>query len=165
MRADKKQERENQKLLEWLKRAGQDTSQVKIEQQPIQKESIQTHSLHAEAASAYWEKGKEFRDVTCRECGAIFATNYGHNVRYCSDPCRKKALEKIGIAWSPFKTQHERWGRIPPLIVPPEALVLLKELREEGQNHVPTEVVSVDLPVSSDQWMDDSQEFQDFSLD
>lgn len=135
MKAHKKQERANKKLAEILAKRGYDTQTLDLDDH-APTESISQQSLEGEAVLAYWERGREFREKDCTQCGKRFATNY-NSVANCSDKCRRDALAAIGITWSPVKTQHERWGRTPPLVVPQEALILLAEIRQQQNEPQP----------------------------
>jgi len=70
----------------------------------------------------------------CKRCEEPFGTNY-QSVAYCSDNCRAKALEKIGIQWNPHKRPEERWGGQPPLVIPPEAIDAMVKLLRKGRAH------------------------------
>lgn len=167
MKAHKKAQRAEKKALELLAKLGADTSSLKNSSSSYApRESISQKSLEAEATIAYWESGKVFREKECSHCGRRFATNYA-SVANCSDKCRAEELAKIGIEWSPFKTQHERWGRTPPLVVPQEALDLIKEIRAEGQSqsHAQSESDVDAVPESEHQSTDDIHTLPHFSLD
>jgi hypothetical protein len=65
----------------------------------------------------------------CKECNAPFTTRYP-SVGYCGDMCRASALRKRGIIWwAKGTTEQEKWGgRIPPGMIPPEALRAMKTI-------------------------------------
>lgn len=100
-----------------------------------------TASREAESVLALIARQDLFTAKFCKECSGPFATNFA-DVAYCSDECRKSALEKRGIEWNPLKHPEDRWGyngpryhddegkehNVPfpaPLVVPPEALKVL----------------------------------------
>lgn len=159
MKAHKKQERKNKGMLDWLAKHGKDVSNIDIDT-IAPTESISASSLEGEAALAYWEKGKDFKEKKCTHCGRTFATNY-NSVGNCSDRCRIAELADIGITWSPSKTQHERWGRTPPLVVGQEALEVLKSARQAQESDTSD---SLSTPQQETQLTDDSHTVPDFSL-
>lgn len=167
MKEHTKAQRAEKKALEMLAKLGVDTSKVQASPTTYSRtESISEKSLQAEATLAYWESGREFREKTCSHCGKKFATNY-NTVGNCSDKCRIEELALIGIEWSPTKTQHERWGRTPPLVVPQEALELIEQIRSENLEEVPVQDessldVDDELPHQS---TNDSHTVPEFSLD
>ncbi len=82
----------------------------------------------AEATLLYINRrGKGFLTKRCQRCDREFATEY-YSVGYCGNPCRVRALADIGIVWDPYKPEYERWGGTPPLVVPPIALSLAKQV-------------------------------------
>jgi hypothetical protein len=161
MKREKKAAREHQKMLDWLARNNKNVDVSTIET-PVEsgRETFPEVHLQGQAALAYWENGKIFVEKKCRTCGGIFASNYQH-VDTCTMKCLKRAVEDLGLTWRPEKPLHERWGRTPPLLVPPEALIVLKEHREalEMEAQRPPESVP-----QSPQPMDDSPIDRDFSL-
>lgn len=81
-------------------------------------------------ANFYYSTDEEWYFKNCTYCGEEFFFSWSSKgVGYCSVNCAKKALEKIGISWNPDKSPTERWGKIIPAVVPPEAAKLAKELR------------------------------------
>lgn len=65
----------------------------------------------------------------CKECNSPFTTRYPA-VGYCGDLCRAAALRKRGIIWwAKGTTEQEKWGgRIPPGMIPPDALRAMKTI-------------------------------------
>lgn len=94
--------------------------------------SAETARREADATILFLENPKGFRQATCKQCSRQFATNYG-SVAMCSDQCRIQWLRNIGIEWDRTKKQEERWGRVVPLTVPPDALVLANEVLQEAK--------------------------------
>ena len=86
-----------------------------------------TNSREAEGVIAYFQTPQLFKEIECAECGKPFAVNRA-NVSRCSDHCRARYLESIGIIWDKTKPPHERWDMKEPLVVPPPALELLKQM-------------------------------------
>lgn len=72
----------------------------------------------------------------CGECGMVFGTNYLY-VGYCSDHCRRVALDKAGIRYNPTKNEYTAKEE-EPLIIPPGALSALRDLLSVIVN--PTEI-------------------------
>jgi hypothetical protein len=120
----------------------------------IEASTKQPAYYEAEALLLAIEKPARFIYKICKreECKEPFGTNY-RGVAYCSDNCRKKDLAKIGIRWSPEKSQEERWGGEPPLIVPPSVVKLLKDLLSQIE---PTQLSYVDGSPQPD-LLDDSE--------
>lgn len=90
--------------------------------------------LEAESVLSYVEtRGAGFKDRDCKECEQPFSSTHAA-VAYCSDVCRQRALDKIGITWNPYgKSDTERWdGRIPK-VIGPEALALAKKAISETE--------------------------------
>jgi hypothetical protein len=123
-----------EKLIAQAKAAGHDLSKfAEKKHQVVQAvEVASTRQLpayyEAEALLLALEKPARFMYKTCKreECQEPFGTNY-RGVGYCSDNCRAKALEKIGIRWTPGKNPEDRWGGEPPLILPPAVVKLLAQ--------------------------------------
>jgi hypothetical protein len=86
-------------------------------------------SREAEAVLAMTEHPKAFTRKICKEptCRRSFAHSEAC-VAYCSDHCRAKALDRIGIQWHWLKPPSSRWGKTYPLVVPAEALAVMDEL-------------------------------------
>lgn len=88
-----------------------------------------TRSREAEAVIAFVTEPQRFARVTCRTCGRDFAVNRA-NVSQCSDQCRAKELDKLGIQWDWSKDPSTRWYVVSqhgkstnePLVIPSEAI-------------------------------------------
>jgi hypothetical protein len=152
-----------QKLIAQAAAAGRDLSQY----QNRTKELVQEARTYkpdpmyaAEALLLCIQKPARFMFKNCKreECKEPFGTNY-RAVGYCSDHCRARDLEKIGIQWDPTKRPEERWGGEPPLVIPPDAVKTLRRLLsvlhddddELPQQSKELEIVEVDLPQLDDQ--------------
>lgn len=113
-------------------------------------ESPEDISREAEATLVYAESPKSFTRKNCKSCGRAFAHTRGA-VAYCSNHCRARGLEQIGIKWSWTRPTEVRWGLYgdgEPLVVPPEALAILDSLPEPEPEPEPVEespTVSVDV--------------------
>lgn len=102
---------------------------------PPRKVTQENRSREAEAVIQFVETPRAFAVVKCKNCKQEFLVNRA-NVALCSDSCRAKDLAKIGIEWDWSKNPSERWyvasvlSKITnePLIVPPQALVALREV-------------------------------------
>lgn len=170
MKEAKKQERANQKALDWLAKMGKNVEEIKVEPVAVvDKRFPPEHSLEMEACLKYWDNPTVWIEKKCQYCGKTFATLY-YPIGNCSDACRIKQLRDIGIDYNPRPgPDHRKWGRVPQMTVPPEALTFLKELRDEK-----TQTLQHDEPLLSEtQSTDDSRtdldsllhESIDFSLD
>lgn len=72
----------------------------------------------------------------CKRCNEVFSTRY-QAVAYCSDLCRQKAMEAIGIRWNPRTDHYENMDAERPIIVSPSVhSVILQAARRilEDQN-------------------------------
>lgn len=102
------------------------------------------HKARAEeGAIAFYDTPELFIQVNCKTCRKTFAVNR-FQVAYCSQPCRMKALNDMGLqpVDDPERKDKERvwetwWGR-EPLVVEPEALDAIiskyQRLREESES-------------------------------
>lgn len=91
----------------------------------------------------------------CKDCGEPFVTNYEF-VAYCGDLCRASALKKVGLTvWKNSFTDEEKWGGVPPSLIPPDALKAMKAIivqveRETGRPvEMPLSPASSEPDVSS----------------
>lgn len=104
---------------------------VKIEApEPVETQDDQMRQ--AQAVLEYWESLNPdlmWIEKTCKSCDKIFRYKWNSTaIGYCSTHCMARALEKIGLKWNPTKPPEERWGRIIPAVVPPQALSILREM-------------------------------------
>jgi len=85
----------------------------------------------AEAALGYAASPKSFLRKDCKTCGRTFAHTAGA-VAYCSNYCRARGLEQIGIQWNWLKPSSERWApwQEEPLVVPADAVKLIDQLTD-----------------------------------
>lgn len=73
----------------------------------------------------------------CGNCKEAFYTNY-YFVGYCGDQCRALALKKMGITWTNHFDESAKWGGMtPPIVIPPEALKVMKFLVEQAEQENP----------------------------
>lgn len=82
---------------------------------------------HLEGVLSSVRRPGDFTYKVCKRanCKLPFGTNYT-SVGYCSDICRIRDFEDLtGCKWNPHKTDEERWGGEPPLIIPPKVLAVL----------------------------------------
>lgn len=89
-------------------------------------------SREAEAVIFFVQDRRKLLQKECKLCGGVFAVNR-QNVAFCSDECRKRWLDKIGIVWDPTKNPEERWEFKEPLVIPPQTLQPLLDHLESHQ--------------------------------
>lgn len=65
-------------------------------------------SREAEAVLAFFRCPEYFHFSQCGQCSKPFLHTHG-NIAYCSNRCRRKALEDDGILWDISKSPQERW--------------------------------------------------------
>lgn len=91
-------------------------------------------SREAEALISFVHSPQTFARITCRVCGHDFLVNRA-NVACCSDTCRAKELEALGVKWDWDKAPETRWyvnsqqnlkATNEPLVVMPAALSALQ---------------------------------------
>lgn len=87
----------------------------------------ETDSREAEAVLAYVKDPQRFVKKLCKLCDGTFMVDRA-NVSYCSDRCRAKALDNIGIGWDRTKNPAERWDFQEPLTIPPQIVEPLEIL-------------------------------------
>lgn len=121
----------------------------KLKQKRKIRQTFDEKTLEAEAVLLYFHtQGKDFIKQKCPECDEVFAYKYhipGMQFK-CTNECRRAALEKIGIEWTPNKSPEERWGMsgvtkgVIPLIISPTAYATveskLQESREDSNSPV-----------------------------
>jgi hypothetical protein len=91
-------------------------------------------SREAEALINFVEAPQTFARITCRVCKGDFLVNRA-NVACCSDTCRARELDALGIKWDWDKAPESRWyvssqqnlkATNEPLVVMPAALRALQ---------------------------------------
>lgn len=148
MRADKKKERALAKVAELL---GIDVAEVKAKTAPTS-DTQEVQSNEAEAALAFYsDRGKGWQQKSCKWCERTFMSQPHPSIAYCSNRCRAKSLDEIGILWHPNKSEAERWEGKVPLVVPPAVLPLLQEalLPQYEQLEFPLDLQSMRVPVGT----------------
>lgn len=122
-------------LMAEMMQMGTDKLQEKIESNRVDYDDAKLkRELEAESVLFFFEyRGtgiSHFKDRKCKWCGDPFMhTHMG--VGYCSDSCRKEAIEAVGGAYNPEgKTMAERWGGRIRKIIGPEAKEMLDQWLE-----------------------------------
>lgn len=119
-------------------------------------------SREAEAVILFGQDRRKFLQKECNNCGGTFAVNRA-NVSCCSDRCRAKNLEKIGISWDWSKNSELRWDFREPLVVSPSVLEKLlphlETLQHIPQQEVVEELVVQDEPIEQTQSVSDFDDF------
>lgn len=96
----------------------------------------------------------------CKDCGDAFITMYQY-VAYCGDLCRASALKKVGLTvWKNPYTDEEKWGGVPPALIPPDALKAMKAIILQVEQETGRPVDTTISPASSDPDVS-SQEIED----
>lgn len=100
----------------------------------------QYRELQGEAALLFLAKPERFISKKCDWCDEYFAATY-RSVSFCSNTCRAKAFEKqtgMKVDWG-AKTDIERWGGEPPLILDPNTFKFIADyvMRLKNQNSIP----------------------------
>ena len=100
----------------------------------------QYRELQGEAALLFLTKPERFISKVCEWCSEAFAATY-RSVAFCSNSCRAKAFEKqtgMKVDWG-AKTDIERWGGEPPLILDPATFKFIADyvMRLKNQNLIP----------------------------
>ena len=134
-------------LKDWLVDSGHSVDHVEklAEATPLTADQIH---LQVDAVLLYLEKPARFIIKICKYCKEPFGTNY-RAVAYWSNSHRAKVLyQETGIRWNPHKSEHERWGGEPPLIIPPMAVSKLREFAEQLLAQLPESVPPILQPVS-----------------
>lgn len=136
----KKAKRDQEKALEmFAKIFGQEVAVESIAD-PVQMDKApQYRELQGEAALLFLSKPERFITKVCAWCEQSFAATY-HYVAYCCNNCRARAFKEqtgVDVDWG-AKTDTERWGGEPPLIVDPETLKHLAEHVRRLNNSNPT---------------------------
>lgn len=135
-----------EKLLTFLKSSAvtdEDFAEIKELESKILQEKLTADekALEAEAVLLYFHtKGKDFVKQICAICDRPFAYKYYiPTIRpNCSNECRRIALERIGIIWTPNKSPEERWGMsgvshgIMPLIISSSAYEVVESVLQES---------------------------------
>ena len=112
---------------------GFDVEEVKAKLPDHGKTAAEKRSLQAEATRSRLYDPEGWWDKKCKFCNKMFSTNYKY-VSLCSDTCRRKDFEEIGLIWDSSRSVESRWIAMritPPAIVPPEALAALVRLGRE----------------------------------
>lgn len=122
-------ERSLAKALEWMQATGVNTEEIAQIEIAEPAETSLDKIKEAEACLIYFStKGFRFKQKVCKTCEETFAYRWEvDSITRCSVDCYKKALEEIGLKWTPGKPQSERWGPSAPVVVPPAALKILKD--------------------------------------
>lgn len=125
-------ERQIQKVLNLVNKHEESIGKAKteIDVRTVAKEAIELGNdserafYTADAVLQFIEKPARFTKKKCKwdVCTEVFFTNY-RAVSFCSNHCRARYLRtQIGIEWDPTKTEQERWGGEPPLVIPPHVV-------------------------------------------
>lgn len=127
-RAAAKQAKEMEFLLNMLAEQGHTVAEEEVKkalEPPIIKKDYTT--LQAEGVLLHLQNyNRTMLHKYCSRCGEVFSTRYT-SVAYCSDLCRKKAMEEIGILWDPRNDSYLNMEAERPIVVGAQAhAVILK---------------------------------------
>lgn len=121
MKEKTKRERALKKNLELLEKLGG----IKLDADTVRQEVAATRVGVSDSLEGVLVSIRRPGDYTyrlCKRCRQPFGSNY-ISVGYCSDICRIRDFEELtGCKWNHHKSQEERWGGEPPLIIPPEVV-------------------------------------------
>lgn len=157
MRADKKRARSKNKLADLFGMEAPETPNG-----PTAARIKNDNSREAEAVIEYISNAEKFRSKTCRHCGENFLVNRA-NVALCSDYCRAKELEAVGITWRWDREPEARWyyaydgdsRTTEPLVIGPHATKMIDD------NNLADEFAAI--PITSNATIvDDSFLYGDF---
>lgn len=127
MREDKKRARSKNKLAELF---GLEAPEIPTG--PTAQRIKADSSREAEAVLDYVGSPNKYAFKVCRHCGEPFMANRS-NVALCSDYCRAKELEAVGITWRWDRTPEQRWYYVydgdkrntEPLVIGPAATKMI----------------------------------------
>lgn len=128
-RISKRDQKKLDQLKKYLISQGHDESAVEKAAE-IVPSTADERMLAIEATLLHLARPGLFATKSCKRCGELFGTTYMY-VGYCSDSCRAKDLEQMGIRWNP---RIDRWQNLhaqPPMIVPPAMYKTLLEFAEK----------------------------------
>jgi len=140
MRPDKLKERRRQKALALVASLGVDTSGYVDHSAERLDRAPENLERQGEAALAFLARPSRFVTKQCTYCQEYFGTNY-NSVGYCSNLCRDKHFRQqtgYKVDWG-AKSDKERWGGEPPLIIDPETLRHLAQWYTELKQKVDQE--------------------------
>lgn len=103
---------------------------VKIEPPPVAVETEEDRMREAQSVINFFtvNDGKWALKI-CATCELSFVYRYHINgIKYCSVPCAREALQKLGLDWDPTRETSQRWGRYVPAVVPPAVLYKIQQL-------------------------------------
>lgn len=137
MRPDKLKERKRQKALALVASLGVDTSSYVDHSAERLDRAPENLERQGEAALAFLDRPTRFITKQCIYCQEYFGTNY-RSVGYCSNLCRDKHFRQqtgYKVDWG-AKSDKDRWGGEPPLIIDPETLKHLAQWYAELKQKV-----------------------------
>ncbi len=136
--AEKKQQQGMEFLLGLVKQTGQEVEEEEIKkafEPPIKSHDYRI--LQAEGVLLHLQvANRTMEHKFCARCKEVFSTRY-RSVAYCSDLCRQKAMEEIGIVWNPRNDSYQNMDAERPIVIGAEAhQVVLKAAQRflEDQN-------------------------------
>lgn len=161
MRQSKKAERSINELARRLAELGLDSTAVESikDNAPETRDAI---SRQGDAVLTWLEAPAKFTMKLCKRCKEPFGTNY-RSVAYCSDNCRARDIsEQIGVKWDwTARTEEQRWGGEPPLIIPPLALRRLLQYCRYFVDILPTLPQAENLPETTVHFLDQATRLQE----
>lgn len=147
MRADKLKERKRLKALEAIAALGIDTSSYTIAPAKDLDDHPENRARQGEAALAFLARPSGFTTKQCLFCEEYFGTDY-NSVGYCSNNCRDKHFKQqtdVTVNWG-AKTDVQRWGGGPPLIIDPETLKHLAQWYHQLKSQIESQTPSPESP-------------------
>lgn len=114
---------------EWGELSADEVSSQYKDSAPLVQDAAERISLEAEAVLFFLQRAGRgvFKDNICKWCKEPFMHTYS-NVAFCTDNCRKLAMEHAGLDWNPHgRTDYERWGGKVRKVIGVEATERLQE--------------------------------------
>ena len=99
---------------------GKDKAEVEQAVADVHPQQVEISVLQAEGVLLHlYNIPRTMLSKYCKECEETFSTRY-QAVAYCSNSCRRKAMERVGIRWDPRTDHYANMEAERPIVVSPE---------------------------------------------